>query len=266
MVFAVRPIKAHSGTTEVVDGVGNKIVAVDWNGDINSILAATNGNLDDDNFSSNPAKKLVYSKLALTGAIVDADISPTANIAGSKMLDSSILEGKIPVGGITKARIANNFSTAQYASDATEINLVRGAWTDIAAPQLSVTPETAFQKQLITFQADLALANLDLIVGVGETAEVFLRLLIAGVVIANTERLAARWMCRTVNTKNDVIGGVSCPGIVWAGTLGVGGPFPVKVQYFFRDINNKYAVLMSPQDVGFPVTPKRSLSVFNISR
>ena len=92
--FAAAPLNPSPPPTHLYE-----IQTAEMDGDLDLIYALVNGGLQNDNLA--PDAAIAYSKLNLTGQIVNADVSPTAAIVGSKLADVSVPTGKLVVGATT---------------------------------------------------------------------------------------------------------------------------------------------------------------------
>ena len=95
-----------SNSNLLVFGAGKVISAAEVNADVQTLFTVVNGNLDTTNLS--PAAGVLYSQLVLTDKILNSDINTAAAIDAAKLLDLSILSGKIAASAITTAKVATN--------------------------------------------------------------------------------------------------------------------------------------------------------------
>jgi hypothetical protein len=96
--FAAAPLNPTPPPTNLYE-----IQTAEVDGDLDLIYALVNGGLQNDNLA--PDAAIAYSKLNLTGQIVNADVSPTAAIDGSKLADVSVPTEKLVVGAATPAKM-----------------------------------------------------------------------------------------------------------------------------------------------------------------
>lgn len=73
-------------TQQTTAVTGDTITAAIWNNEFSNIINAINGGLDNANIAA--AAGIAYSKLALTGAILNADLA--GSIAASKISDTAL--------------------------------------------------------------------------------------------------------------------------------------------------------------------------------
>mgnify|MGYP000847564817 FL=1 len=107
-----RGTKAGTGTTDF--GTGTTILASEVNTDFNTIANVINGNLDNNNIAAGAG--IVYSKLSLTGGIVNADVNSSAAIAGSKLAVGASTPNSTGVTASTGLTIAETETTVATAS------------------------------------------------------------------------------------------------------------------------------------------------------
>jgi hypothetical protein len=118
-----RPVKAFTNPGQTAFAENTLIRADEVNADIDTLYNAINGQLDDDNIA--PSAGIQYSKLTLTGGIVDNDISGVANIAGTKLAPGTVGATQLGTNAVTTAKILNEaVTTAKMSGSQTAVALV----------------------------------------------------------------------------------------------------------------------------------------------
>lgn len=108
--------------------------------DVSALYGEFNGNLDNANFS--PAAGIAGSKLL------------DASVAGAKLTDASVLNDKVQDAAVTNAKLTGTFGVDKVLSGAlinaamgqvdSEVEVPNGVWTELGSVTLTTSPAASF--------------------------------------------------------------------------------------------------------------------------